>query len=128
MNCKMLIIDVSWQIFEKCLFYLYVFACTNSSCRSSHQRCSVKKVVLRNFPKFTGKHLCQSLFLIKLQAALATLLKKRLWYMCFSVNFAKSIRTLFSQSTSGRLLLKLRNSLRRQQVLVNMDQPAYTNK
>ena len=25
-------------------------------------RCSMKKVVLRNFTKFTGKHLCQSLF------------------------------------------------------------------
>ena len=30
--------------------------------RSSHQRCSMKKDVLRNFTKFTGKHLCQSLF------------------------------------------------------------------
>ena len=30
--------------------------------RSSHQRCSIKKGVLRNFPKFIGKHLCQSLF------------------------------------------------------------------
>ena len=30
--------------------------------RSNHQRCSVKKGVLRNFAKFTGKHLCQSLF------------------------------------------------------------------
>ena len=29
--------------------------------RSSHQRCSVRKGVLRNFAKFTGKHLCQSL-------------------------------------------------------------------
>ena len=26
--------------------------------RSSHQRCSMKKSVLRNFIKFTGKHLC----------------------------------------------------------------------
>ena len=26
------------------------------------QRCSVKEGVLRNFAKFTGKHLCQSLF------------------------------------------------------------------
>ena len=26
---------------------------------SSHQWCSVKKSVLRNFAKFTGKHLCQ---------------------------------------------------------------------
>ena len=32
--------------------------------RSSHQRCSVIKDVLRNFGKFTGKHLCQSLFFL----------------------------------------------------------------
>ena len=30
--------------------------------RSGHWRCSVKKRVLKNFAKFTGKHLCQSLF------------------------------------------------------------------
>ena len=30
--------------------------------QSSHQRCSLRKGVLRNFAKFTGKHLCQSLF------------------------------------------------------------------
>ena len=41
--------------------------------RSSHQRCSMRKSVLRNFAKFTRKHLCQSFFLIKFQ----TLLKKR---------------------------------------------------
>ena len=29
----------------------------------------MKKRALRNFTKFTGKHLCQSLFLIKLQAS-----------------------------------------------------------
>ena len=29
------------------------------------QRCSIKKNVLRNFTKFTGKHLCQSLFFNK---------------------------------------------------------------
>ena len=28
--------------------------------RSSHRRCSVRKGVLRNFAKFTGKYLCQS--------------------------------------------------------------------
>ena len=32
------------------------------------QRCSAQNV-LTNFAKFTGKHLCQSLFLMKLQAA-----------------------------------------------------------
>ena len=35
---------------------------------SNCQRCSVKKGVLKNFAKFTGKHLCQSLFFIKVAA------------------------------------------------------------
>ena len=33
--------------------------------RSSHWGCSVRKGVLRNFAKFTGKHLCLSLFFNK---------------------------------------------------------------
>ena len=33
--------------------------------RSSHWRCSAKKAVLRNFAKFTEKHLCQRLFFNK---------------------------------------------------------------
>ena len=33
--------------------------------RCSHQRCSTRKDVLRNFAKFTGKDLCQSLFFNK---------------------------------------------------------------
>ena len=37
--------------------------------RSSHQRYSVKKGVLENFAKFTGKQLCWSLLVIKLQAS-----------------------------------------------------------
>ena len=47
--------------------------------RSSHQSSSITKGVFRNFPKFTGKHLWQSLFLIRLQASgfrPGTLLKK----------------------------------------------------
>ena len=47
--------------------------------RSSHQRCSTKKDVLRNFTKFTGKPLCQSLFFNKVAGLRpATLFKKRL--------------------------------------------------
>ena len=33
--------------------------------RSSHRKCSVRKNVLQNFAKFTGKYLCQSLFFNK---------------------------------------------------------------
>ena len=36
--------------------------------RSSHQRCFVRKGVFRNFTKFSGKHLRQSLFLNKVAA------------------------------------------------------------
>ena len=36
--------------------------------RNSHQRCSMKKRVLRNFAKFTEKHQCQSLFFNKVAA------------------------------------------------------------
>ena len=70
--------------------------------RSSHQRCSVKKCVLRNFAKLKGKHLCQSLFFNKVAGFRpATLLKKRILRGCFPVNFAKFLRTPFSQNTSG---------------------------
>ena len=62
--------------------------------RSSHRRCSRKRVVFRNFAKFTGKHLMS-----------ATLLKKRLWHRCFPVNFAKFLRIPFLQKTYWRLLL-----------------------
>ena len=37
----------------------------NTIVRSNHQRCSVRKDALRNFAKFTGKHLCKSLFFNK---------------------------------------------------------------
>ena len=50
--------------------------------------------------------MCQSLFFNK-DAVLrsATLLKIRLWYRCFPVNFAKFLRTPFVRNTSERLLL-----------------------
>ena len=66
------------------------------------KRCSEK------FRKFTGKHLCKSLFFNKVACLKpATLLKRRLWHRCFPVNFAKFLRTPFLKNTSGRLLLHL---------------------
>ena len=68
--------------------------------RSSHQRCSISKGVLRNFSKLTGKHLCQSLFFNKVAGLWpATLLKKRIWQRCFPVGFEKFLRTPFLQNT-----------------------------
>ena len=74
--------------------------------RSSHRGRSVKKDVLNNFTKFTGKHLCQSLVFNNIAGLRpATLSKKRLRHRCFPVNFAKFLRTPFLQKVSGRLLL-----------------------
>ena len=73
--------------------------------RSSHQRCSIKKGVLRNFRELIGKHLCQSPFLNKVSGIRpATLFKKGLWHRGFPVNFVKFLRTPFLQNTSGELL------------------------
>ena len=66
--------------------------------RSSHRRCSVKKGVLKKFAYFTGKHLCWSLFLIKF-------IKKRLQHWCFSVKFAKFLRTSILKNICERLFL-----------------------
>ena len=63
--------------------------------RSSHWQCFVKKDALRNFARFTGKHLCQSLFFNKVVGLRPTTLKMRLWHKCFPVKFAKSPRTAF---------------------------------
>ena len=49
---------------------------------SSRPEMFCKKGVLRNFAKFTGKHLCQRLFFNKV-ADHATFLKKRPWLRCF---------------------------------------------
>ena len=63
---------------------------------SSHRKCSIEICVLENFTKFTGKHLCQSLFFNKVAGLrLSTLLKKRLWHKCFTVNFVKFLKTPF---------------------------------
>ena len=78
--------------------------------RNSHHRCSIKNRVLKNFTKFTGKHLCQSLFFNKAAGLRsATLLKKRLWHRYFPVHLVKFSRIPFLQNISGWLLLTLSN-------------------
>ena len=61
----------------------------------------MQKGVLRNFPKFTGKHLRQNLFFNKVAGLrCAILLKKRVWHWCFPVNFTEFLRAPFLQNTS----------------------------
>ena len=64
--------------------------------RSGHRRCSVRKGVLRNFAKFTGKYLCQSLFLNKVAGLRpAILFKKETLAQVFSCEFCKISKNTF---------------------------------
>ena len=62
------------------------------------RRCSVKRVFLEITQNLQENIRARVSSLIKLQASglrPATLLKKRLWHLCFPASFAKFLRTLF---------------------------------
>ena len=71
-----------------------------------------KKTVLRNFAIFIGKHLCWSLFLIKL-----------FQYGCFMVNIGKFLKTAILKNICEWLLLDVVfNSNEQQHLLANLDE------
>ena len=74
--------------------------------RSSHHSCSMKKCVKRDFPKFIGKHLCQSLFLKKTE---------------------KFLRTPFLQNNSRRLPLQRNHLLDTKQIKMPFIDPRKIN-
>ena len=67
--------------------------------RSSRREVFSKKGALRNFAKFTGKHLCQRLFLIKLQAKTCSFIKKESLAQVFSCEFCEISKNTFSYRT-----------------------------
>ena len=84
----------------------------NSRCRRS-----IKKVVLNNFTKFTG-NTCQSILNKVARVNPATLLKKRLWHMCFPENFknifprcwnyvGKYVESWYGQNNASIVLVSL---------------------
>ena len=74
---------------------------SNHSLTSSLPEVFCKKGVLRYLAKFTGKHLCQSLFFNKVAG-----FSFRLWHRYFPANFAKFLRTFFLTEHLRWLLLK----------------------
>ena len=64
------------------------------------RRCPVKKILLKKFTIFTGKHLRWTLFSHSLQ-----IIKKKLQYSCFSVNFSRNLKPAFLQNTCEILYL-----------------------
>ena len=74
--------------------------------RNSYGRSSTKIAALKNFPKFTGKHLWWSVFFNKVSRFRpAFLFKKSLEQDFFLVNFEKFLRTPFLLDISWQLFL-----------------------
>ena len=66
--------------------------------RSSHRKCSVRKVVLRNYTKFTGKYLGQGLFFNKvagLSLKLYYFIKNKTLAQVFFCKFCEISRNTF---------------------------------
>ena len=84
-------------------WWKYIRAVFIKRFRSSHLEVFCKKEVLRNFAKFAGKYLCQSLFFNKV-AGLRPV-KKETLAQVFSCEFCET-----SKSTSGGCFWRLRFS------------------
>ena len=75
--------------------------------RNSHQRCSIEIGVLRNFTKFTGKHLCQSLFFNKVAAQTLA--------QVFSCEFCEIFKNiLFYRTPQGDCFYPMETRVKRQ--------------
>ena len=75
--------------------------------RSSHRSCSLREGVLRNFAKFTRKHLCQGLFFNKVAGLEAcNFIKKETVTQVFSCGFCEISKNTFFTETLWWLLLK----------------------
>ena len=59
--------------------------------QSSHRMCSIEKGVLKNFAKFTGKHLCQILFFSKV----CNYITKEILAQVFSCEFCQIFKNTF---------------------------------
>ena len=92
--------NFSSKIFCKYLLLMWEY-------RSSRRRCSVKEGVLKDSANFTEKHLCWSLFLIKLQAFRPVTLLKRKPNQVFSCEICEMFKNTFFTEHIRWLLLKL---------------------
>ena len=85
--------------------FFFVLHCTIAylqyvTIRSSRSEVFCKKGVLENFAKFTGKHLCQSLFLIKrLRHEAWNFIKKETLAQVFTCEFSEISKNTFFYRT-----------------------------
>ena len=74
--------------FKKKQVFYFIF-------RSGHRRCSLKKGTIRNFTKFTGKNLYQSLFFKKVADLTCIIIKKENLTQVFFCEFYEISKNIF---------------------------------
>ena len=79
-------------------------------CRSTHQSYSVGKGVLRNFAKFTEKHLRQSLFFNKVAGLSLQLYLKETLAQVFSYEFCEVTKNIFFWKWLSSMQRRIQNS------------------
>ena len=77
----------------------------NKYCKSSRPDVFCEKGVLRNYAKFTGKHVCQSLFFNKVAGGACNFLKKETLTHVFSCEFCEISKNTFFYRTPLVLLI-----------------------
>ena len=81
------------------MFYTRKERKTKEVSEAVHSEVFCEKGVFRSFAKFTGKHLCQSLFLINFQASTCNFTKNETLTQVFSCEFCKISKNMFSYRT-----------------------------
>ena len=87
---------------------LWIFDSSKGSLEAVVRWCSVKKGVFRNFAKFRGKYLCQSLFLNTVSSDACNFIKKETLAQVFFGEILKISKTPFSIEHLWWLLLDRR--------------------
>ena len=88
--------DIKENVFYAFSSDIFPFKTTdNFETEAVTQKCSVRKGVLGNFAKFTGKHLRQSLFFNKLVGAASNFIKKETLAQLFSCETYEISKNIF---------------------------------
>ena len=85
--------------------------------RSSRPDVFCKKGVLRNFAKFLGKHLYQSLFFIEVAGGACNFTKKDTLAQVFSCEFCETFKSIFSYWTPPVAASEIRNEMRAKEII-----------
>ena len=88
-------------------YFLKKYRSSHWSCRSSHQRCSVRNGVLKISQIFTGKRPCWNIFLWSCKPLASKFFQKRIQNKWFLVKFAKLLRKLILRNICKRLVLEV---------------------